>query len=92
MSRSPIATVRSLSGSIPTIWVMVLKAIAATVKDANKAKRNENRPRFACLTDGSAKKDRQNRQRTWRGDRDNAGKESEEKGHHGDRQSIRAQA
>ena len=38
------------------------------------AVRDEKRPRFACLTNRGAKKHRQNRQRTWRGDRDNAGK------------------
>jgi len=46
-------------------------------KRRNKAKRDENRARFARLTDGSAKKNRENRQRTGRGDRQNAGKESE---------------
>src|SRR5262245_10529256 len=46
-------------------------------KGRNKAKRDKNRPRFARLTNGSSKKDRKNRQRTWCGDRDNTGKESE---------------
>src|SRR6185369_2828041 len=36
MNRSPAATVRSLSGSIPTIRVIALKTIATIVKDATK--------------------------------------------------------
>ena len=76
MSRSPTATVRSLSGSIPDYLSYRAENDRYDRKGRNKAERDENRPRFACLTDGSAKKDRKNRQRTGRGDRDNAGKES----------------
>ena len=76
MNRSPIATVRSLSGANSSDLSYRAENDRYDRKRRNKAERDENRPRVACLTDGSAKKNRKNRQRTGRGDRDNAGKES----------------
>jgi hypothetical protein len=75
MNRSPIATVRSRVNS--NYLSDRAENDRYDRKRRNKAKRDENRPRFIRLTDGSAKEDWQNGQRTWRGDRENASKESE---------------
>jgi hypothetical protein len=46
-------------------------------KGRNETERDEKRPSLALLTDGSAKKGRQDGQCAWRRDRENAGNESE---------------
>ena len=76
MRRSPIATVRIIRVNSNYLSYRT-ENDRYERKGRNKPERDENRPRFARLTNGSAKKDRQNRQRTRRGDRDNAAKESE---------------